>query len=93
LHRRLYRKKEEVQEERTVWIGDLRSQDAGNEWISIHQKSQGNKTASKSIFISAFEIDDIEFRRELPFVKVDEFIQKPILLEDLISMVNKHINI
>jgi YesN/AraC family two-component response regulator len=50
------------------------------------------KPQVKVFFISAFEIDDIEFKRELPFVKVDEFIQKPISLEDLISTVNKHIN-
>ena len=39
------------------------------------------KPQVKVFFISVFEIDDIEFRRELPFVKVDEFIKKPILLE------------
>ena len=50
------------------------------------------KPQVKVFFISAFEIDDIEFRRELPFVKVDEFIKKPILLEDFISTVSKHIN-
>lgn len=50
------------------------------------------KPQVKVFFISAFEIDDIEFRRELPLVKVDEFIKKPILLEDFISTVNKHIN-
>ena len=50
------------------------------------------KPQVKVLFVSAFEIDDIEFRRELPFVKVDEFIKKPILLEDFISTVSKHIN-
>jgi DNA-binding NtrC family response regulator len=30
--------------------------------------------------------------RQLPFVKVDEIIQKPILLEDFTSAVSKHIN-
>src|SRR5215468_9216422 len=50
------------------------------------------KPQVKVFFISAFEIDDIEFRRELPFVKVDESIKKPISLEDFISTVSKHIN-
>ena len=50
------------------------------------------KPQVKVLFVSAFEIDDIEFRTELPFVKVDEFIKKPILLEDFISTVSKHIN-
>src|SRR5215471_8836719 len=50
------------------------------------------KPQVKVFFISAFEIDDIELRTELPFVKVDEFIKKPISLEDFISTVSKHIN-
>ena len=50
------------------------------------------KPQVKVFFISAFEINEIEFRTELPFVKVDEFIKKPILLEDFISTVSKHIN-
>jgi YesN/AraC family two-component response regulator len=50
------------------------------------------KPQIKVFFISAFDFDDIEFRRELPFVKVDEFILKPILLEDLTSTISKHIN-
>lgn len=50
------------------------------------------KPQVKVFFISAFEIDDIEFRSELPFVKVDEFIKKPILLEDFIRTVSRHIN-
>jgi hypothetical protein len=36
--------------------------------------------------------DDIEFRGELQDDKVDEIIQKPILLEDFTSAVSKHIN-
>jgi len=50
------------------------------------------KPQVKVFFISAFEINEIEFRTELPFVKIDEFIKKPILLEDFISTVSKHIN-
>jgi two-component system response regulator ChvI len=50
------------------------------------------KPQVKVFFISAFEINDIELRTELPFVKVDEFIKKPILLEDFIRTVSKHIN-
>jgi hypothetical protein len=42
--------------------------------------------------MTAFKIDDIEFRKELPFVIVDEILQKPILLEDFTSAVSKHIN-
>jgi len=71
-------------------ISDLRMPDMnGYQFI---KKVKEIKPRVKIFFISAFEIDDIEFRRELPFVKVDEFIKKPILLEDFISTVSKHIN-
>jgi hypothetical protein len=32
----------------------------------------------KVFFMSAFQIDDIQFRTELPFVGINEFIQKPV---------------
>ena len=32
----------------------------------------------KVFFMSALQIDDIQFRTELPFVGIDEFIQKPV---------------
>jgi hypothetical protein len=40
--------------------------------------------------MTAFRIDDIEFRKELQDVKVDEIIQKPILLEDFTSAAQIH---
>jgi hypothetical protein len=43
--------------------------------------------------MTAFEIDDIEFRRLLPSVKIDGFIQKPISLKDLTSEISKHIKV
>ena len=46
----------------------------------------------KVFIISAFEIDDSQFKRELPFVKIDEIIQKPISLEDFTSTVSKHLD-
>ena len=39
--------------------------------------------------MAAFEINDIEFRRVLPSTRIDEFIQKPILLE-IECLVQKH---
>jgi len=42
--------------------------------------------------MTAFKIDDVEFRKELPFIKADEIFQKPFLLEDFTSAVSKHIN-
>lgn len=42
----------------------------------------------KVFFMSAFEVN----QTELPFVDIDEFIKKPILLDDLIKTVSKHMN-
>jgi response regulator RpfG family c-di-GMP phosphodiesterase len=56
------------------------------------KKVKDTKPLVKVFLMTTFKIDDIEFRKELPFVKVDEIIQKPILLEDFTSAVSKHIN-
>ena len=56
------------------------------------KKVKEMKPEVKVFLMTAFRIDDIEFRRELPLVKVDEIIHKPISLEDFTSMVSKHIN-
>ena len=50
------------------------------------------KPLVKVFLMTAFRIDDIEFRKELLYVKVDEIIEKPILLEDFTNVVIKHIN-
>jgi response regulator RpfG family c-di-GMP phosphodiesterase len=71
-------------------ISDIRMPEInGYEFI---KKVKDIKPLVKVFLMTAFRIDDIEFRRELPFVKVDEIIQKPILLEDFTSAVNKHMN-
>jgi response regulator RpfG family c-di-GMP phosphodiesterase len=46
----------------------------------------------KIFLITAFEIDEIEFRRVLPSVGVDEFLEKPISAENFIFRVKKHVN-
>jgi CheY-like chemotaxis protein len=56
------------------------------------KKVRDIKPLVKVFLMTAFKIDDIEFRKELAFVIVDEIIQKPILLEDFTSAVSKHIN-
>ena len=56
------------------------------------KKVKEMKPEVKVFLMTAFKIDDIEFRRELPLVKVDEIIQKPISLEDFTSTVSKHLN-
>jgi DNA-binding NtrC family response regulator len=71
-------------------ISDIRMPEiSGYEFI---KKVKDIKPIVKVFLMTAFRIDDIEYRRELPFIKVDEFIQKPILLEDFTSAVSKHFN-
>lgn len=49
------------------------------------------KPEVKVFLMTAFEIDDIEIRRLLPSVTIDEFIQKPISSNSLISRIRKYI--
>ena len=49
------------------------------------------KPEVKIFFMTAFEIDEIEFRGVLPYIKIDEFIQKPISANKLTVTVKKHI--
>lgn len=49
------------------------------------------KPEVKVFFMTAFEIDDIEFRSILPYIKVDEFIKKPVSANDLTAIVKKYI--
>jgi DNA-binding NtrC family response regulator len=51
------------------------------------------KPEVKVFFMTAFEINDIEFRRLLPSVKIDEFIQKPITMNHLTTLIKKYISI
>ena len=60
-------------------ISDIRMpQMNGFEFI---KKVKEIKPKVKVFFMTTFEINDNEFRRVLPSMKIDEFIQKPILLE------------
>ena len=44
----------------------------------------------KVFFMSSFYIDYIQFRTELPFIDIDEIIQKPISIENFIKTVSRH---
>ncbi|HJR48860.1 MAG TPA: response regulator [Nitrososphaeraceae archaeon] len=44
------------------------------------------------ILMSAFEINDLEFSKILPYVKIDGFISKPISLKNLTTRVKKYLN-
>ena len=47
------------------------------------------KSEVQVFLTTAFEIDDKEFRRLLQSVKIDEFIQKPIAIKNLVQLVNR----
>ena len=71
-------------------ISDIRMPEMnGYEFI---KKIKEIKPEVKVFLITAFQLDDIEFRRVLPSVKIDEFIQKPISLKDLAIQIRKYIN-
>ena len=70
-------------------ISDIRmSKMNGFEFI---KKIKEIKPEVKVFLITAFQIDDFEFRKVLPGVKIDELIQKPISLKDLAIRIRKHI--
>jgi response regulator RpfG family c-di-GMP phosphodiesterase len=45
----------------------------------------------KVFFMTAFELNNEEFSRVLPDIKVDEFIQKPISIEHVVKSAQFHI--
>jgi hypothetical protein len=45
------------------------------------------------LLMSAFEINDLEFSKVLPSVKIDGFISKPISLKDLTIRIKNYLNI
>jgi DNA-binding NtrC family response regulator len=72
-------------------ISDLRMPEInGYEFV---KRVKEIKPEVKVFFMTAFEINDIEFRRLLPSVKIDEFIQKPISMDYLTSAIKKYISI
>jgi len=72
-------------------ISDLRM--PGMNGFEFIKKVKEIKPEVKVFFMTAFELDDIEFKRVLPSVKIDEFIQKPVLAKNLIAAIVKHMDI
>jgi DNA-binding NtrC family response regulator len=50
------------------------------------------KPGVKIFFMTAFEVNDTDFERILPSIKIDEFIQKPISLKDLVRAISRYID-
>jgi DNA-binding NtrC family response regulator len=72
-------------------ISDLRM--PGMNGYEFIKKVKEIKPQVNVFFMTAFSINDIEFRRILPSVKIDEFIEKPVSLKKLVSLINKYINV
>ena len=72
-------------------ITDLRM--PGMDGYEFIKKIKEIKSQVKVFFMTAFSINDIEFERVLPFVKIDEFMEKPVSLKKLVSLINKYINL
>jgi two-component system C4-dicarboxylate transport response regulator DctD len=51
------------------------------------------KSEAKVFLMTAFEINDAEFRAVLPDVMIDGFIQKPISVKALTQMITEHIRL
>ena len=72
-------------------ISDLRM--PGMNGYEFIKRIKEIKAEVKVFFMTAFEIDDVEFRRILPSIKIDEFIQKPVTINDLTSTISKYISV
>ena len=72
-------------------ISDLRM--PGMNGYEFTKKVKEIKPEVKVFFMTAFEINDIEFRNVLPSVVIDEFIQKPISANDLATGIERYIQI
>ena len=71
-------------------ISDLRMPGMnGYEFVS---KVKEIRPEIKVFLMTAFEINDTEFKRLLPKVKMEGFMQKPISLANLTSTVSKYIH-
>jgi response regulator RpfG family c-di-GMP phosphodiesterase len=72
-------------------ISDLRMPEInGYEFI---KKVKAIKPEVKVFLMTAFDINDIELRRFLPSVKINEFIQKPVSMNYLTIVIKKYISI
>ena len=56
------------------------------------KKVKEMKPEVKIFLMTAFEINDFEFSRALPSIKIDEFIQKPVSVGNLAVTIQKYIS-
>lgn len=56
------------------------------------KKVKEMKPEVKIFLMTAFEINDLEFSRVLPSIRIDEFIQKPVSVGNLFAIIQKYIS-
>jgi len=56
------------------------------------KKVKEMKPEVRIFLMTAFEINDIEFSRALPSIRIDEFIQKPVSVGNLAATIQKYIS-
>ncbi|MGA7898825.1 MAG: response regulator [Nitrososphaeraceae archaeon] len=56
------------------------------------KKVKEMKPEVKIFLMTAFEINDLEFSRALPSIRIDEFIQKPVSVGNLVVTIQKYIS-
>ena len=72
-------------------ISDLRM--PGMNGYEFIKKVKEIKPEVNVFFMTAFKITDLEFRKVLPSVIIDEFIQKPVSGNDLATVIERYIRI
>jgi len=69
----------------SIVISDIRM--PGMNGYEFAKKVKGIKPQGKIILMSAFEINDMDFSKVLPDIKIDAFLQKPFSIRELKSMI------
>jgi|SRR6187200_1317075 two-component system response regulator (stage 0 sporulation protein F) len=69
----------------SIVISDIRM--PGMNGYEFVKKVKGIKPQGKIILMSAFEINDMDFSKVLPDIKIDAFLQKPFSIRELKSMI------
>lgn len=72
-------------EKTSMLITDLRMPEFSG--FDIAREARAIKPDVPIVFITAFEINDIEFEKVFPSIEINEFLQKPFSIHDLSSMI------
>lgn len=56
--------------------------------FELYRRIREKNTSIPIAFITAFEINEDEFSKVMPSIKVRDFIKKPIMIQDLVEKIN-----